>query len=233
MKGLAIIPARGGSKRIPRKNIRPFLGQPIMAYSIIAALESKLFSEVMVSTEDEEMAEVAVAYGASFPFRRSEKNADDYATTLDVIREVLDQYADKGQNFDAVCCIYATAPFVSSQLLQDSYERFVAGGFDSLFPVLRYDFPIQRAMRRDAQGRVSMLQPAHLTTRSQDLEPTYHDCGMFYWLKPDVVLPKNKLWTNNSGSIVLSSMEAHDIDTVEDWAMAELKYRQKMGRHEG
>src|SRR5690606_13763579 len=142
---LCIIPARGGSKRIPRKTITDFLGKPIIAYSIEAALSSGLFSEVMVSTDDEAIADVAIKYGASIPFLRSHKTADDFATTMDVINEVVQQYKKNDQEFNAVCCIYATAPFVSITHLKGSYELFVTSCFDSVFPVLPFGFPIQRA----------------------------------------------------------------------------------------
>ena len=193
-----------------------------MAYSIEAAVGSGLFDEVMVSTDDEEIAEVAREYGATVPFLRSLRNADDYATTLMVIQEVLATYTTP---FEEVCCLYATAPLVTPGLLGKSFEQFRSGGFDSLFPVVAYGFPIQRAMRRQAaSGRVSMLHPAHLNSRSQDLEPTYHDAGMFYWLRPTAVLPTGRLWTENSGSIVIQEVAAQDIDTLVDWQLAEAKY---------
>lgn len=231
MSRLAIIPARGGSKRIPRKNIKPFLGKSIIAYSIEAALSSGLFDEVMVSTDDEEIAVIARKYGAEVPFVRSSKNANDFATTLDVIEEVINTYAGKNKRFSEACCIYATAPFVSSNLLIESQALFEQKKYDSLFPVLKFGFPIQRAMCRNEDGLTVMMQPEHLTTRSQDLEAAYHDCGMFYWFKPEVALREGRLWTNNCGSIVLSEMDAHDIDTPQDWEVAEFKYGLKQSRN--
>ncbi|MBB4080210.1 N-acylneuraminate cytidylyltransferase [Lewinella aquimaris] len=222
MNRLAIIPARGGSKRIPRKNVRPFLGKPIIAYSIAAALESDLFDEVMVSTDDGEIAEVARRYGAKVPFLRSPETAGDFAGTIDVLREVHGRY--ESTTFSEACCIYATAPFISVDLLHRTLA-VLESGRDSVFPVLPYSFPIQRALKMTADGKMLMFQPRHLNSRSQDLEPAYHDCGMFYWYKPNKVLPAGKLWTDNSGCLVLSEMAAQDIDTVDDWRVAEFKYR--------
>ena len=222
MNRLAIIPARGGSKRIPRKNIRPFLGKPIIAYSIEAALRSGLFSEVMVSTDDEEIAAVAKEYGAAVPFYRSTQSADDFATTVDVLREVHRTY---DRSFDLACCIYATAPFVTATLLQRGLDVLQRGDRDSVFPVLAYSSPIQRALYLTEDDRVAILSPEYLQARSQDLAPRYHDCGMFYWYRPDRILEPGKLWTDNSGCILLDEMEAHDIDTEMDWRIAEFKYQ--------
>ena len=224
MSRLAIIPARGGSKRIPRKNIRPFLERPILAYSIEAALGSKLFDQVIISTEDEEIAEVGKRYGASVPFLRSAANATDFASTLDVLREVHDRLG----MVETACCIYATAPFVTADLLKRGLD-ILEGGRDAVFPVLPFPAPIQRALRMDDGGRIAMFVPENLNRRSQDLEPAYHDSGMFYWYRPEVVLAAGTLWPENSGAIVLQPMQAHDIDTPEDWTVAEFKY--KLGNH--
>ena len=221
---LAIIPARGGSKRIPRKNIKLFNGMPIIAHSIKAALESKLFDIVMVSTDDSEIASVAKNAGAEVPFYRSEKSSDDYATTLDVIKEVTEQYAkEKNLSFNKVCCIYATAPFVTASKLQEAFDVFNQG-FDSVFPVIQFSSPTQRALKFNGD-LVEMFQPEHINSRSQDLEKSYHDSGQFYWLDVEKVIQKNKLWTDNSSAIVVDEMEVHDIDTLEDWKVAEFKYR--------
>lgn len=222
MSRLCIIPARGGSKRIPRKNIRPFLGKPIIAYSIEAALASGLFDEVMVSTDDEEIAEVARSFGASVPFLRSAATADDFATTMDVLAEVHARYATA---FEQACCIYATAPFVSAELLRRAAARLDETGGDCVFPVLRYGFPVQRALRMAGDGGVSLLRPEYLNSRSQDLEPSFHDCGMFYFYRPETVLSKGKIWTDASYGVEVGETAAHDIDTPEDWKMAELKYK--------
>ena len=220
MKNLCIIPARGGSKRIPRKNIKPFMGKPIMAYSIEAALKSGLFDEVMVSTDDEEFAEVARQYGANVPFMRSAATANDFASTEDVLIEVLDEYKKLGKEYDNICCLYSTAPFVNSDLLRQTYFLFVEKKFDTLRPIVRFDYPIQRAYRMDDDNVVSFMQPEYLNTRSQDLEKAYHDAGLFYWGTCDVGFKGNK-W----GGYVIDESVCQDIDTEDDWRMAELKYK--------
>ncbi len=220
MKNLCIIPARGGSKRIPRKNIKPFMGKPIIAYSIEAALKSGLFDEVMVSTDDLEFAEVARQFGAAVPFLRSEKTANDYAGLTDVIDEVVATYKDRGVLFDNYCCLLSTAPFVNSDLLKESYELFIEKKFDTLRPIVRFDYPIQRAYRMDEDNVVSFMQPEYLNTRSQDLEKAYHDAGLFYWGTCAVGFKGNK-W----GGYVIDESVCQDIDTEDDWRMAELKYK--------
>lgn len=225
MRKLAIIPARGGSKRIPRKNIKNFLGKPIIAYSIQAAIESKLFDEVMVSTDDDEIAVIAQEYGAKVPFFRSAQNADDQATTFDVISEVLNSYKEDNKHFEKACCIYPTAPFASASTLIKFYEFLDESIFDCVFPVLRYGYPIQRALRIKEQERVEMLHPENLNTRSQDLEPTYHDAGQFYWFRTEPLMKVGALWSNNTGVKVIDEMLAQDIDNEEDWKIAEFKYR--------
>lgn len=220
MKNLCIIPARGGSKRIPRKNIKPFMGKPIIAYSIEAALNSGLFDEVMVSTDDVEFAEVAKQFGAAVPFLRSEKTANDYAGLTDVIDEVIATYKEKGIIFDNYCCLLSTAPFVNSDLLKQSYDLFVEKEFDTLRPIVRFDYPIQRAYRMDEDNVVSFMQPEYLNTRSQDLEKAYHDAGLFYWGTCAVGFKGNK-W----GGYVIDESVCQDIDTEDDWRMAELKYK--------
>ena len=224
MRRLAIIPARGGSKRIPRKNIRLFLGLPIIAYSIRAALQSGLFDEVMVSTDDPEIASIANQYGAKTPFLRSAKNADDFATTMDVIAEVITAYKKSGQEFDEAACIYPSAPFVSPLTLVQFHEERILKQFDCIFPVLKYSYPIQRALALNEDGKMNMVQPEHLITRSQDLEPRFHDAGQFYFFRVDPLMREHKLWTDNSGAIVIPEMFAQDIDHEEDWELAEFKY---------
>lgn len=224
MATVAIIPARGGSKRIPRKNIRPFLGKPIIAYSIETALQSRLFDEVMVSTEDDEIAGLALQYGAKVPFRRSDKTSDDYATTIDVLLEVLTAYQSQGQVFEFGCCIYPTAPFITIDLLGRAWQMMTGHAYDTVFPVLRFSHPIQRALKLEGI-RTSMFWPEHYASRSQDLEPAYHDAGQFYWFNVQILKEKRRLYTDNTGGIVLSELEAHDIDTLEDWASAEFKFR--------
>lgn len=220
MKNLCIIPARGGSKRIPRKNIKPFMGKPIIAYSIEAALKSGLFEEVMVSTDDQEFAEVARQFGATVPFLRSEKTANDYAGLTDVIDEVVATYKARNTCFDNYCCLLSTAPFVNSDLLKESYELFIEKKFDTLRPIVRFDYPIQRAYRMDEDNVVSFMQPKYLNIRSQDLEKAYHDAGLFYWGTCAVGFKGNK-W----GGFLIDESVCQDIDTEDDWRMAELKYK--------
>lgn len=225
MANVAIITARGGSKRIPGKNIKSFLGKPIISYSIEAAIQSNLFEEVMVSTDDEEIAEIGMQYGAKIPFMRSEKNSDDYAGTAEVLLEVIQKYIDRGNYFNTVCCLYPTAPFVTAKKLRESYEVFQNGKYDTLFPVVAFSYPIQRALRIGKNGRVSMFQPENLRKRSQDLEPAYHDAGQFYWLKVKALKAQGSLWTGNSGVVKYSEIEVQDIDHDTDWRIAEMKYQ--------
>lgn len=223
MANLCIIPARGGSKRIPRKNIRPFLGKPIISYSIEVALASQLFDEVMVSTEDEEIAEIALKYGAKVPFFRSEYNAGDFATTVEVVMEVLDGYGRS--KFDTVCCIYSCAPFVTIDLLKQAETKLHEEKLDSVFPIIAYGHPIQRALLLNEKGHVFPVAPEYISTRSQDLEKRYRDAGQFYFGDVNALFEKKKMWTDNSGGIEIDEMAAHDIDTDADWMMAELKYK--------
>ncbi|SFW56508.1 pseudaminic acid cytidylyltransferase [Cellulophaga fucicola] len=224
MANLAIIPARGGSKRIPRKNIKVFLGKPIMAYSIEAAIQSNLFDEVMVSTDDEEIAQIAKKYGATVPFLRSKNNANDFAVLADVVQEVVSKYKEKNKKFDNICCILPTAPFVTFKKINEAYTTFIDNNFDSVFPVLEFSFPIQRSLKIEAD-KVAMVWSEHLNTRSQDLESRYHDSGQFYWLKSTSFNNNKKLFTDNSGAIIISELEAQDIDTETDWKLAEIKYK--------
>ncbi len=224
MKRIAIIPARGGSKRIPRKNVKDFLGMPIIAYSIKAALESGVFDEVMVSTDDEEIAAVAREYGASVPFFRSAKTSDDYATTADVIDEVLDRYMENGKKFDVVACIYATAPFVTPQRLMEASSLLDKGIFDSAFTCVAYSYPVQRGLGIDKDGRISMKWPEYRSSRSQDLETVYHDAGQFYIAKVDAYRKARSFWGDNTAPIILSELEVQDLDTFTDWKLAEMKY---------
>lgn len=222
MKRVAIITARGGSKRIPKKNIKDFCGKPIIAYSIEAALKSKLFDEVMVSTESEEIAEVAKRYGANVPFMRSEKTADDYATTDDVLIEVFHEYKKRGSEFDVAVCIYPTAPFVTADKLRDAVGYLERENADSVMPVVKFSFPPQRALVIN-NGILRYQYPEDSEKRSQDLEPIYHDCGQFYVLRPDNILNHKK--SIKILPIIIRESEVQDIDTEEDWILAELKYK--------
>ena len=223
-KKVAIIPARGGSKRIPRKNIRNFLGKPIIVYVIEAALSSGLFDEVMVSTDDNEIAETALKYGAEIPFMRSSLNANDFATTQDVIFEVLGAYRAENIVFDYGCCIYPTAPFITKGKLFDSWNKFYSNGYDLLFPVLEYSFPIWRSLKVE-NDKVNFWWPENAMQRSQDLPKAYHDAGQFYWFSVDAVIEHGKMMTDNSGILLVSELEAHDIDNLTDWEVAEWKYQ--------
>lgn len=224
MANLCIIPARGGSKRIPKKNIRDFLGKPIIAYSIQAAIASGLFDVVMVSTDDEEIASIAQSWGAEVPFMRSQANANDFATTADVIQEVLSEYSDKNMEFDSVCCLYPCAPFVNATKIKESFKLLKGAKYDVVIPVIPYAYPIQRALKvRD--DRVSFFSPEYETTRSQDLEKSYHDVGQFYWLDIDAFMHEHKVFMKNGGALIVSELEAQDIDVESDWKIAELKYK--------
>lgn len=222
MKNIAIIPARGGSKRIPRKNIKLFMGKPIIAYSIEAALQSELFDEVMVSTDDEEIAKTVRKYGAKVPFMRSPETSNDYAGTDDVILEVLRKYKEQGQEFETVCCIYSTAPFVTPERLQEAYEK-INSEIDSVFTCVAYSYPVQRSLHI-VDGRIAMVNPEYKNARSQDLEPIYHDAGQFYFSRTNPFVESRTFWGKNTAGLVLSELEVQDLDTLTDWVLAEMKY---------
>lgn len=224
MKKVAIITARGGSKRIPRKNIKPFLGKPIIAYSIEAALQSGVFDEVMVSTDDNEIAEIAQQYGATVPFMRSAKTSDDHATSADVLEEVILSYRDRGEDFDTFCCIYPTAPFVTPEKLRSAQDLFLETDANSVFTVTQFSYPPQRAVVvRDKM--VVFQYPEYANTRSQDLEPIYHDCGQFYFMKTSALLKYHTLVPPKAVPFIVSDAEVQDIDNESDWLIAEAKYR--------
>lgn len=225
MHRLAIIPARGGSKRIPHKNSRPFLGKPMISYVIQTAVNSGLFDEVMVSTDDEKIAEIATEAGAVVPFFRSAANSDDHATTLQVIEEVLDCYKQQNRVFEEVCCIYPTAPLMTVAHLTEGLRTLENEQLDSVFAAIAYGHPIWRGFELQ-ESKASMIWPEHKTTRTQDLKPVYHDAGQWYWLRPDKL--KDSIFTANSGMVVLSELEVQDIDTLTDWKLAELKYKSRL-----
>lgn len=225
MKNLAIITARGGSKRIPRKNIRNFLGKPIIAYSIDSAIKSGVFDEIMVSTDDDEIATIAEKYGANFPFKRSEATSNDTATTTDVIIEVLTEYKKNGLIFDYACCIYPTAPFITPESLKKGLNQMIKSNTEVAFPVVKFSYPIQRALKIDSDNKLSMIYPEHSRSRSQDLVPRYHDAGQFYWFKTSAINPNMELLKMKASPIILSEKEVQDIDTEEDWILAEIKYK--------
>lgn len=223
MNAVAIITARGGSKRIPRKNVKEFLGKPILLYSIEAALNSGIFEEVMVSTEDEEIAELARKAGAVVPFMRGDENANDFATTTDVLLEVIGEYEKRGKYFEFGCCIYPTAPFVTAVKLKEGMEKLAASDADTLMPVVPFSFPPQRGLVI-REEKLQFVQPEHALTRSQDLEHWYHDVGQFYCFRTENFM-KNKILTmGNVLPYVVSELEVQDIDTISDWKIAEMKY---------
>lgn len=220
---LAIITARGGSKRIPRKNIKFFLGQPIIQYSIDAALNAGCFDEVMVSTDDMEISDLAKSLGASVPFIRSAETSDDHSTTADVIQEVLKTYENEGKKFDYCCCIYPTAPFVTAGKLCTAYKKLTETGAESVVPVVRFGFPILRSFKI-VDGLVKMNWPEYMTARSQDLPGAFHDCGQFYFLRVNSFLKNQKLFTDFTVPVEMPESEVQDIDNEEDWKVAEIKY---------
>ena len=223
MKTIAIITARGGSKRIPRKNIKEFMGKPMISYAIEAALNSKIFDEVMVSTEDVEIAEIARKYGAKIPFMRSEKTANDYATTFDVLDEVINEYKKLGKIFDTLCCIYPCVPFLKAETLKNAYEKIQ--GHDAVMPVCKYPVPIEWAMKINSSGILEPNDRQAQMMRSQDIEVKYFDAGMFYFCKTDKIYENKSLVPNDTFAYIIDEKECQDIDTVEDWQMAEMKYK--------
>ena len=226
MSTLAIIPARSGSKRIPGKNIKLFEGKPIIAYSIEAALASGVFSEVVVSTDHAEIAEIAIKHGAQVPFMRSQENADDFATTASVLKEVIIDYKTKlKRQFTEACCIYPTAPFITSDKLQKGYEQLREGNFDSVFPIVKFSYPIWRALKKREDNSIGMIWNENVNKRSQDMVPAFHDAGQWYWFNIERFLLTGSLWMERSHGFEISEMEVQDIDNEVDWKLAELKYR--------
>lgn len=220
---IAIITARGGSKRIPRKNVKAFCGRPIIEYSIEAALQSGCFDEVMVSTDDEEIADIAKKAGAAVPFMRSEATANDFATTADVLKEVFDTYQNNGKQFTNACCIYPTAPFVTAEKLKEAMKTLAETEATTVMPVVQYSFPPQRALViRDEN--LTPQYPEYQLKRSQDLEPVYHDAGQFYCFSVEDFLREGKVIGEKTKALIVSDLEVQDIDNEEDWKIAEMKY---------
>jgi pseudaminic acid cytidylyltransferase len=222
-KSIAIITARGGSKRIPRKNIRAFCGKPILHYSIEAALKASVFDTVMVSTDDAEIAQVAKSAGAEVPFLRSEATSNDYATTAEVLIEVLENYAQAEEVFQYACCIYPTAPFVTASKLKSAFELLMHKKADTVIPVTRFGFPIWRSFKMEDE-KLSFNWPENALKRSQDLPVAYHDAGQFYFFSVPAFMETQKLVTENTFGLEIPETEVQDIDTEEDWKLAELKY---------
>ena len=221
---VAIIPARGGSKRIPRKNIKPFCGKPIMSYSVEAALESTLFDRVVVSTDDDEIAQVARSFGAEIPFMRPAELSDDYTGTMDVMKHAICELALEGAKVSHACCIHATAPFVTAKNLLAGWKLLEDTQADFVFSVTSFGYPIQRAFRINDNRRISMFYPEFYEMRSQDLEHAFHDAGQFYWGLAEAFLGNQPLFGENSAPLVLPRWRVQDIDTMEDWHMAELMF---------
>ncbi|MBL0225442.1 MAG: pseudaminic acid cytidylyltransferase [Geobacteraceae bacterium] len=222
---VAIIPARGGSKRIPRKNIKEFCGKPMIAWSIEAALQSSCFSRIIVSTDDDEVADVAKQYGAEVPFFRPTTLSDDYTGTSPVIRHAVEWLNLQGQHPEQICCIYATAPFINSTDIQRGLEILTTTGSEYAFTVTSYPFPIQRAIRITLGGRVEMFNPHQFNTRSQDLEEAYHDAGQFYWGLARAWLAEKKIFSMDAAPVMLPRHRVQDIDTSEDWLRAEMMFK--------
>lgn len=224
MKILCIIPARGGSKRLPGKNILDFNGMPLIAWSVRVALNSGVFDEVMVSTDSEKIADVARRCGAQVPFMRSGKTSNDYATTAEVLAEVLECYEARGKHFDAICCLYATAPFVMPFRLREGRE-LLEKGHEAAFTVMQFSYPPQRALKITADSRVEMIMPEFASARSQDLQKIYHDAGQFYFCRTEALLRDGTLWGPDTAPVIIPEEEAQDIDTISDFNMALLKVR--------
>ncbi len=223
-KAIAIITARGGSKRIPKKNIKEFCGKPIIAYSIRAALDSGIFDEVMVSTDSEEIAEIARAYGAKVPFMRSAKTSDDFATTADVLMEVLERYQEMDRTFDVMSCIYPTAPFVTPQKLQRAYDTLTKEQAVMAMPVVAFSYPPQRSYVLNG-NMLEMKWKENYNKRSQDLEKMYHDAGQFYMYQVEAFVRLKGQMTESIVPVIVDEMEVQDIDNESDWKLAELKYQ--------
>ena len=223
-KTLAIITARGGSKRIPKKNIKEFCGKPIIAYSIEAALESGLFDEVMVSTDSEEIAEVARKYGAKVPFMRSEKTSDDFATTKDVLLEVFNKYIELGYRLKTACCIYPTAPFITVNSLKEGKKLLEKAGIYMVNPIVKFSFPPQRGVIINENGILQAISMENRFVRSQDLQDVYHDCGQFYWYDVDKFMENQGIMDGLSAPLIVDELHVQDIDNETDWEIAEMKY---------
>lgn len=225
MKRLAIIPARGGSKRIPGKNIKLFDGKPIIQYSIDIAKQSGLFDEIMVSTDDLEIAELSKNLGASVPFFRSAENSGDKCGLAEVIVEVINSYEKLEERFNYYCCIFATAPFITVDRLHEAYNVMIDNNFDSVLPLIPYPVPIQQAFKINQESnKVEMFFDDQYGIMTQDFIKSYYDAGQFYWMRPESVKKRKRITCENSGAIFLSELEAHDIDTIDDWKIAEQKF---------
>ncbi|MDC3293773.1 pseudaminic acid cytidylyltransferase [Alphaproteobacteria bacterium] len=221
---VAVIPARGGSKRIPKKNIKMFLGKPIIAYSIEAALKSNLFDRVIVSTDDDEIQEISMRYGASAPFKRPSHLSDDHTGTNEVVRHAINWLDGSNDKVNYACAIYATAPFINTSYLNEGFEAISSGLYDFAFSVTSYDFPVQRALV-NRSGAINAVFPDHINSRSQDLEETFHDAGQFYWGTFEAFIESRCLFHERSFPVYIPRYLTQDIDTLEDWQLAESLYK--------
>lgn len=223
MSRVAIITARGGSKRIPRKNVRMFYGRPVMAYAIEVALLSNLFDEVIVSTDDQEIADIAIHHGAQVPFLRSQENSNDVAGTLDVLKEVLTSYKNRGKTFQELCCLYPVSPLITAESLKGACLALQSHSVDFVVPVAKYSTPIQRALKID-HGRLLMADPSNVNVRSQDLEPRYFDVGQFYFAKTEPLMSATSLFTDRTSAFEVDEFHVQDVDNEADWKILEFKY---------
>jgi N-acylneuraminate cytidylyltransferase len=229
---LAVIPARGGSKRIPRKNIKPFFGKPIIGWSIEAAQQAGCFDRIVVSTDDEEIAEVARTFGAETPFMRPPELANDHAGTTPVVAHAAQWFVDQGVPPELVCCIYATAPFVRAEDILHGLRKIQQGRWDYAFSATLFEAPIQRALKLTADGGVTMFQPEQFMSRSQDLEPAWHDAAQFYWGRSAAWLEHKQIFSGTATVVALPRYRVHDIDTPDDWFCAELMYAAWLARQQ-
>ena len=222
---LCIIPARGGSKRIPRKNIKEFCGQAMIGYSIEAAITSQCFDKVVVSTDDQEIAEVAISFGAEVPFIRPYELANDHVATIPVVKHAIEWLDEQGQSPTDVCCLYATAPFIQSQTISKALQQLQESKADYCFSVTSFAFPIQRSIRITQDDKVDMFYPENFNARSQDLEEAYHDAGQFYWGKAQAFKDELPIFSKKASPYILPRYLVQDIDTMEDWIKAEAMHR--------
>ena len=226
-KNICIIPARSGSKRLKNKNIINFFGKPVIYYPISEAVKSRLFDKIIVSTDSDEIAEIAIKFGAKVPFLRSKKNSNDFASTFDVLEEVLKKYNNGEKDYKYGCCIYPAAPLVCENFIIKGYEKIIVNSWDTIFPVVEFFHPIERALYFNNQKKINFLSPKNNLKRTQDLKKYFHDSGQFYWFNIKKLLKNKCLISNNSSGFIVSSNEIQDIDNIDDWRLAELKYKLK------
>ena len=225
MSNLCIIPARGGSKRIPKKNIIDFFGKPMISYAIETALNSKLFDEVMVSTDSSEIAKIAKQFGAKVPFIRSKENATDKSPTIDVLLEVLKYYSSKGEKYNYVCCLYPFTPLITTAILLNTFELIKSNDVSSVFPAVPYSHPVQRGFTINKSGIIDSIDLVSLEKRTQSLKKVFHDAGQFYWFRPEVLKKTKSIVNSQSKVFEMNQLEVHDVDTPEDLELVKLKYK--------